>query len=41
VAALPLHKNLWLLLAGTLGVLAAFALRALSEPALSTAGPHA
>ena len=34
VAALPLHKNLWVLLAGALGVLAAWALRSLSEPAL-------
>ena len=41
VAALPLHKNLWLLLAGTLGVLAAFALRALSEPTLSAGEPNA
>ena len=41
VAALPLHKNLWALLAGTLGVLAALALRALSEPLLTARGPHA
>ena len=41
VAALPFHKNLWVLLAGTLGVLAACALRALSEPALMSGGPHA
>jgi len=41
VAALPVHKNLWVLLAGTLAVLAAFALRALSEPALMAGGPHA
>jgi len=41
VAALPFHRNLWVLLAGTLGVLAAFALRAVSEPALMAGGPHA
>jgi len=41
VAALPFHRNLWVLLAGTLGVLAASALRALSEPALMVGGPHA
>jgi len=40
VAALPLHKNLWALLAGTLGVLAAYALRSWSEPTLMAAGPH-
>jgi len=41
VAALPLHKNLWVLLAGTIGVLAAFALRSMSEPALIGGGPDA
>jgi hypothetical protein len=40
VAALPLHKNLWVLLAGTLGALAAFALRSLSEPELMAGGAH-
>ena len=40
VAALPFHRNLWVLLAGTLGALAAFALRSLSEPTLIAGGPH-
>lgn len=38
VAALPLHKNLWLLLGGTAWILAASALRFLSEPELISGG---
>jgi hypothetical protein len=38
VAALPLHKNLWLLLGGTAWILAALALRFLSEPELISGG---
>lgn len=40
VAALPLHKNLWALLGGTLAVLAASALRSLSEPVFILGAPH-
>jgi hypothetical protein len=34
IAALPLHRCVWLLLGGTLAVLAAAILRSLSEPLL-------
>jgi hypothetical protein len=40
VAALPLHKNVWLLLGGTLAVLAVAAIRSLSEPRLISGGSH-
>jgi hypothetical protein len=40
VAALPAHKNVWVLLAGTLAVVAAGALRRLSEPVLMLGGDH-
>jgi hypothetical protein len=36
VAALPLHKNLWALIGGTLAMLAAVYLRSLSEPHLQS-----
>jgi hypothetical protein len=35
IAGLPLHKNLWVLVCGTLAVIAAWLVRALSEPLLS------
>lgn len=40
IAALPAHKNVWVLLAGTLAVVAASALRRLSEPVLTHGGVH-
>lgn len=40
VAALPLHKSFWLLLSGALAGLAAWALRALSEPTLIQGAHH-
>jgi len=38
IVALPAHKSLWLLLAGTAWILAACGLRALSEPELTSGG---
>ena len=39
IVALPVHKNLWLELAGSAWILAACGLRSLSEPDL-TSGDH-
>jgi hypothetical protein len=38
IALLPAHKGLWLLLAGTASIVAAWAIRALSEPGLIRGG---
>jgi hypothetical protein len=38
IVALPAHKSLWLLLAGTAWILAACGLRSLSEPQLTSGG---
>jgi hypothetical protein len=38
IALLPAHKSLWLLLAGTASILAAWAVRSLSEPVLTHGG---
>ena len=38
IALLPAHKSLWLLLAGTASIVAAWAVRTLSEPGLIRGG---